>query len=744
MDQGDETEVGEDGGNLSGGQKQRLNLARAVYSDADIFLLDDVLSALDAPVASHVFDHCLIKMLKGKTRVVITHQTRFLERPEVDHVIVLGPHGDIYAQGSFLELQLRDDEYISKCLFHGGVSAMDTAHAEGEETKEKENTDQNGIAKEEKENKGFVEKETKVEGHIDPKHLWRYLSFFGSPFLIGCLVLSFALEQSTTILNSWWLSKAVSSSSDNINVQLYIYAFLGLGICFCSSIRIVLMVIGGVNAAKTIHKAMFSALLHAPAKFFDVQLTGRILNRLVTDQSNVDSAVPSALSQVLTKSLYFGALLVILGISFPYLLVVVIILGVPYQLLSAFYRWSARDLRRLEAVSKSPINVHFSDTLKGISTIRTFGAERRFFDKHLEILESNLCCFWNRWCTNQWVTVWLEFLGSLFTLSFSVLSVWAAASNLDISAGLVGLVLSYAVQVPTNLGWLLKLFVQAEVEFVSLERIIEYVDLEPEKDSRKRPLKFSWPEKGDLELKQVKLRYSAESDYILKGVDVQIKSGSKVAIIGRTAAGKSSVFSALLKFYEFEGEILLDGEDISDLSISETRKAIKLIPQSPTLFGDTLKEALCGPNTPTTQDAAVWTILDQIGMGDAVRGLDAKVHTRLVDTDFSAGQKQLICLARAILNSAPVLLCDEVTASVDMATDEVVHSLLLGQAVADQTIIFICHRLHHIQKFDRVIVMENGVVRESGDPKWLLQQPFSLLSQMAKATIKKTTQPTPK
>jgi ABC-type multidrug transport system fused ATPase/permease subunit len=609
-------------------------------------------------LASHVFDKCIVKMLKGKTRLVITHQTRFLERPEVDHIIILSPHGEIYAQGSFLELKLRDDDYISKCLFHVGSSALDSGAMENKEQSESKSAGQEKESDDKtkkKEKKTFVEKEAMFEGHIDPKHLWRYLTFFGSPLLIGTLIFSFLLEQTTTILNSWWLSRAVSSDPGSLEVQLYVYAGFGLGICVCSTIRIVLMILGGVNAAKTIHKSMFSALLHAPAKFFDVQLSGRILNRLVTDQSNVDSAVPSALSQVLSKLLYFGALLVILGVSFPYLLVVVVVLGIPYQLLSAFYRWSARDLRRLEAVSKSPINVHFSDTLKGITTIRTFGAERRFFERHLEILEENLCCFWNRWCTNQWVTVWLEFLGSLFTLSFSVLSVWAAASNLNVSAGLVGLVLSYAVQVPSNLGWLLKLFVQAEVEFVSLERIIEYVDLEQEKNSHQTPARLTWPEKGDIAMKNVKMRYNVDSDYILKGVNALIQPGTKVAVIGRTAAGKSSLFSALLKYYDFEGEIFVDGEQIGELSIDHTRKAIRLIPQSPALFGDTLKDALCGPTAGSTDEKVIWNYLDKIEMGESIRALPQKLETALVDTDFSAGQKQLLCLARALLNSVSCL-----------------------------------------------------------------------------------------
>ena len=274
----------------------------------------------------------------------------------------------------------------------------------------------------------------------------------------------------------------------------------------------------------------------------------------------------------------------------------------------------------------------------------------RFFEKHLNLLESNVCCFWNRWCTNQWVTVWLEFLGTLFTLSFSFLSVWAAYSSLQISAGLVGLLLSYAVQVPSNLGWLLKLFVQAEVEFISLERIIEYMDLTGEEDRESIQDSSYWPLKSNISLQNLKMKYSNDSDYTLKGLDINISERSKVAIIGRTAAGKSSLFSALLKYYPFEGEINIDGKNISNMDLRQVRRAVRMIPQTAKLFGDSLKEALCGPLQSSTSDSKVWNVLEQVQMKSVIQELEYGLHTNILETEFSAGQKQLLCLARAILN----------------------------------------------------------------------------------------------
>jgi ATP-binding cassette subfamily C (CFTR/MRP) protein 1 len=576
----------------------------------------------------------------------------------------MNPLGEIYHFGTFTDLVNRNDEYINSCIIGNINDTKPVGKRENISENLKEEAKPENVAaikSESLENKkSLVIQETKSFGKIDPKILSRYLKYFGSIALVICLIISFALEQTTTILNSWWLSKAVSDDNkeSNINIELYVYASLGFGICLFSSIRIVLFVFGGVKSARNIYKSMVSSLLRAPIKFYDQQLTGRILNRLVSDQSNVDSAIPSALSNVLSRSLYFGALLIILGCAFPYLLIIVAVLGIPYYMLSAFYRWSARDIRRLEAITKSPINSLFYETLKGISTIRSFEMESKFSHQFMHRLESNVRCFWNRWCTNQWVTVWLEFLGTLFTLSFSLLCVWASYSSLQLSAGLVGLLLSYAVQVPSNLGWLLKLFVQAEVEFVSLERIIEYIDLKPEEDHDgvEHNLMKSLIT-GSISVEGLKLKYDAESDYVLKGVDFFINAKSKVAIVGRTASGKSSLFSALLKFYPFEGTIKVDGKSFAYFDFSQIRSMVRLIPQTASLIGDTLKEALCGELAEKIDDAQVWYTLELVQMKPYVTNLEDGIHSIISQIEFSAGQKQLLCLARTILNPVSAAFC---------------------------------------------------------------------------------------
>jgi ABC-type multidrug transport system fused ATPase/permease subunit len=246
----------------------------------------------------------------------------------------------------------------------------------------------------------------------------------------------------------------------------------------------------------------------------------------------------------------------------------------------------------------------------------------------------------------------------LFTLSFSLLSVWASYSSLNISAGLVGLLLSYAVQVPSNLGWLLKLFVQAEVEFVSLERIIEYIDLSPEDPNNQltKDVGQNIKVEGQISVKGLKMKYDDQSEYVLKGIDMIINAKTKVAVIGRTASGKSSLFSALLKFYPFEGKIRIDGLKFDEFDISRVRSIIRLIPQTASLIGEAIKDALCGPSIDLIDDKVVWNALESVQMEKYIHQLENGIHTLLSEIEFSAGQKQLLCLARALLNPVSRLL----------------------------------------------------------------------------------------
>jgi len=339
------------------------------------------------------------------------------------------------------------------------------------------------------------------------------------------------------------------------------------------------------------------------------------------------------------------SLFIVMAYSIPYMLVVLGFVSIPYILTSQFYRWPARDLRRLEAMSKSPINSHFSETLRGIDTIRNFGQGPFFFSKFVSNIDRNICCYWNRWCANQWVTVVLETIGNFFTLGTCLCAIWAAKNGYDV--GKVGILLSYSVLVPGLIGWLSKKFVTAELESVSLERIFELESLPREPSGNVMSVE---PEpvvyKPNIKTRDLFLKYDGSDAVILDRISMEIPYGSKVALIGRTGSGKSSIFSVLMRFYEFEGSILLNSLELKDVELASLRRTVSLIAQKPSLFGRTIREALVGSQHHVS-DQDIFRCLSTVALQDAVPNLDAPIDSE--NLAFSAGQLQLLCLARALL-----------------------------------------------------------------------------------------------
>jgi ABC-type multidrug transport system fused ATPase/permease subunit len=847
---GEMMEVGEGGIALSGGQRQRVSLARAVYSDPDVCLFDDVLSSLDVSVGRRIWDECLVEYLRGKTRVVVTHQTHFLEHPAVNRIVVLDAQGRLRASGSYAELLALGDREVAEIVMGHNINNINTPGSRraaamtpenasvaengprGGTSKKRENgaggesqfsfTDEEdvdglgegngnvqGLAKGgsegEEEGEGgvwgpkegvgvvvqaFNDQEERRQGGIEGRLLKTYLRRYG-----GCDGLGFAgftlglfvVEQACNVLQWFWLSRLTGSNNGEENADRQaseVTALMGLGaaLCVLTTIRILVLIYGAVSAGNVLHTAMLRSIFRAPMRFFDRQPSGRILNRFIADQAAIDGIVPSTLADFFQQLLYFGATLAILCYALPEMLPVVVVLAIPYRAISQFYRWPARDLRRLEAVSKSPVNVQYGEAVRGVSTIRAFGAQERFLQQHLKHSTHSIQCYWVKWVANQWVTIWLEMVGCFFMVGCGVLAVWVTspqapgvlASHID--GGKMGLLMSYAVLVPNNLGWLLKVYFMAEIEFISVERVSQYVSLEPEpglddatavvvvkqgkgkdakkmtENEKKAPLlppaaaaaaaasssaaAAVLPEAVAVEGHDIALRYGGpESELTLRGLDISVKAGEKVAIVGRTAAGKSSVFQALLGFYGVEGgsSLKVDGAEVMSLPLSSLRRRVRLIPQHPTLFGTTLRNVLLGGDEVEEDEGGreeeVWEALGRVHMAESVRGLPEGLETRLSEVEFSAGERQLLCIARALLHQAPLMLCDEVTSSIDIKTDATIHEVVLSLGC---TVVFICHRLHHIQEFDRIIVMEQGRCVEEGPPAALVQDANSKLSGMIK------------
>ena len=733
---GENMEVGEGGIALSGGQRQRVSLARAVYSDPDVCLMDDVLSSLDVTVGRRIWEECMVGYLAGKTRVVVTHQTHFLEHPAVDRIVVLDDKGRVRAVGTHAELLAGEDRYVTGVILghgHGhngdrreasaagagagaaeapapevdgddegahiphsegvgnGSEAGDGAQAWEEEDGDKDDEEDawmadegGGLAQ------AFNDNEERKQGGIEPRLLMTYLRRFGGCDGLGFAAFTlglFVVEQACNVLQWFWLSRLTGSDSGEENARLQaseVTALMGLGaaLCVLTTVRILVLIYGAVSAGNVLHGSMLRAILRAPMRFFDRQPSGRVLNRFIADQAAIDGIVPSTLADFFQQLLYFGATLCILCYALPEMLPVVVLLAFPYRAISTYYRWPARDLRRLEAVSKSPVNTHYAEAVRGASVIRAFGKQPRFMAAHLELSTRSIQCYWIKWVGNQWATIWLEMVGSFFLLGCGVLSVWvtslqapaAFASHID--GGKMGLLMSYAVLVPNNLGWLLKVLFMAEIEFISVERVAQYCGLAPEAPTQQlqrlqsageqKPAPAApgaLPQGLAVQGRGVALRYGgAEAALTLKGLDLAVGAGEKVAIVGRTAAGKSSVFQALLGFYPVEPEssLTVDGLEVAALPLADLRRRVRLVPQTPTLFGTTVADALVGETevgagSAGDDHARVWKALERVRMAAAVRALPQGLATPLDKVEFSAGERQLLCIARALLNAVSTL-----------------------------------------------------------------------------------------
>lgn len=674
------TEAGEEGVNLSGGQRQRIGLARAVYSalteDADLILMDDVLSALDAKVSAYIWRNCICGTLKGKTRILVTHQTRFLSDSNINRILVLGKRGEVIACGSRSELLALNNAYINQCITHiQGENFHKVTYSDENETYAAEEMKcENSSLELSIQNNSYILNEKQTSGAFNFQILIRYLSLMGNWLFVSTIVLGFIFEQLFTVFNSLWLTRTVDSISQKHD--LLIFSISACLICFFTVFRNLFVNVGGIKSGSTIHNLMVMSLLRAPVDFFDHNLTGRILNRLVSDQNQIDLVLPTTLSNLVKSILSLFALILVVCFGIPQVLIVLIVLAIPYYFISRVYRLPAQDLRRLEAISKSPINSNLTETIKGIEVIRAFRKKSIFINKNSELLNVSLKCYWNRWCANQWATVWLEFLGNLVTLACALFSVYSVSVGRISNVSLIGLIISYGIQIPFQLGWSLKLFIQAEIESVALERAFEYINIDQEDgnsskifldeqenfktssvftglESLKSPSSSkNGTESGFIHMNEVKFRYGYDLPWILKGISENVNPFNKFAIVGRTGSGKSSLFQVLLRYYPYNGSLEINGQELREMDLGLSRRIFQLISQNPVLIGETLREVLCGPDVNDIDDDHIWNTLRTCKLDAFVKSLPIQLDTRM---DFkglglSSGQKQLICIARSLIH----------------------------------------------------------------------------------------------
>ncbi|KAM6240168.1 ATP-binding cassette sub-family C member 3 [Spheniscus humboldti] len=771
---GDQTEIGEKGINLSGGQRQRVSLARAVYSNSDIYLLDDPLSAVDSHVAKHIFDKVIGPdgVLKGKTRILVTHGISFL--PQVDHIVVL-VDGKISEMGSYQDLlkqnkafaeflrnyaldedieedeptmleeeevllaedtlsihtDLADNEPVTNEVRKQFLRQLSVISSEGGECPNKMSTKRRVCEKKPAEpplprknpNEKLIQAETTETGTVKLTVFWQYVKAV-SPVISLVICFLYCCQNAAAIGANVWLSDwtnepVINGTQHNTAMRIGVYAALGLLQGLIVLICSFTLAMGGINAARTLHAALLENKFHTPQSFYDTTPTGRIINRFSKDIYVIDEVIPPTILMFLGTFFTSLSTMIVIIASTPLFAVVIVPLAILYFFVQRFYVATSRQLKRLESVSRSPIYSHFSETVSGASVIRAYRRVKSFIDISDLKVDENQKSYYPGIVSNRWLGVRVEFVGNCVVL-FAAL--FAVIGKNSLNAGLVGLSVSYALQVTLSLNWMVRMTSELETNIVAVERIKEYSETETEAPwiiEGKSPPE-DWPSKGELEFVNYSVRYRKGLDLVLKGLNLQVHGGEKIGIVGRTGAGKSSMTLCLFRILEaVKGEIRIDGVKISEIGLHDLRSRLTIIPQDPVLFSGTLRMNLDPFNN--YSDEEIWKALELSHLKRFVSSQPSMLDYECSEggENLSVGQRQLVCLARALLRKTRILILDEATAAIDLETDDLIQMTIRTQ-FEDCTVLTIAHRLNTIMDYTRVLVLDNGTIAEFDTPASLI------------------------
>ncbi|XP_051056069.1 ATP-binding cassette sub-family C member 3 [Phodopus roborovskii] len=769
---GDQTEIGEKGINLSGGQRQRVSLARAVYSNANIFLLDDPLSAVDSHVAKHIFDQVIGPegVLAGKTRVLVTHGISFLSQTdfiivladgqvsEMGHYSALLQHNGCFAnflrnyaldedQEDLEAFQDADEEVL---LFEDTLSThtdltdnepsmyevrkqfmrqMSSMSSEGENqnrpvSKRHMNPSEKKMqVTKAKEAGALIKDETVETSNVKMSVFWDYAKSVGLHTTIAICLL-YAGQSAASIGANIWLSAwandtVVDGRQNNTSQRLGVYATLGILQGILVMLSAFTMVVGSVQAARLLHSALLHNKIRSPQSFFDTTPSGRILNRFSKDIYVIDEVLAPTILMLFNSFFTSISTLVVIVASTPIFIVVVLPLAVLYGFVQRFYVATSRQLKRLESISRSPIFSHFSETVTGTSVIRAYGRLEDFKVLSDKNVDNNQKSSYPYIASNRWLGVHVEFVGNCVVL-FAAL--FAVIEKNSLNPGIVGLSVSYALQITLGLNWMIRMMSDLESNIIAVERVKEYSKTETEApwvvEGSRAP--EGWPTRGAVEFRNYSVRYRPGLELVLKNLTLHVQGGEKVGIVGRTGAGKSSMTLCLFRILEAaEGEIYIDGLNVAHIGLHDLRSQLTIIPQDPVLFSGTLRMNLDPFGRYSEED--IWRALELSHLHTFVSSQPAGLDFLCSEggENLSVGQRQLVCLARALLRKSRVLVLDEATAAIDLETDDLIQGTIRTQ-FEECTVLTIAHRLNTIMDYNRVLVLDKGVVAEFDSPSNLI------------------------
>merc|ERR1739838_154817 len=770
---GDATEIGERGINLSGGQKQRVSIARAVYQNADIYLFDDPLSAVDAHVGRSIFDNVISAdgVLAGKTRLLVTHGISYL--PNVDKIIVL-VDGRVSEMGSYDELIGKQGDFadfIKNHTFDDGDSD-DNPSENGEDTKSnnrskinlrrstisKKNvflkqdsgnfsdkslkridelakkSSQYGLLEGKSSGKKLYEKEKAEVGNVKLSVYKTYMEAIGGLLCI-VIVLFVVLQNVALVASNIWLSDwsedeiKADGTQDGTMTRLGVYGALGLVQSIFALSGSVILFTSGIDASGIIHNRMIHQMMYSPLRFFDVTPVGRIINRCGKDTDVMDDILIRSISAVLACGCRVLATVIVICWATWYFVIALVPIFLLYYYVQNFYVKISRQLKRLQSVSRSPIFSHFGETLTGVSTIRAYNMQDTFIRQSSQKVDNNHMSYYPNVVSNRWLAFRLEMVANLIIL---LAAIFAVADRGNVSAGIIGLSVSYAMQVTQTFNWMVRMTSEMESNIVAVERIEEYTNVEqeaPYHTSAEPPA--NWPVDGKVEFRNYSTRYRPELDLVVKNISFTVEGGEKVGIVGRTGAGKSSLTLALFRIIEAsEGSITIDGFKLNDIGLLDLRSKLAIIPQEPILFSGTLRFNLDPFDAFTDDD--LWETLRHSHLYAFVSSLPKKLEHEISEggENLSVGQRQLVCLARALLRKSKILVLDEATAAVDLETDDLIQTTI-RELFKDATTFTIAHRLNTIMDSDKILVLDAGKISQFGSPNDLLEMKSGIFYNMA-------------
>ncbi|CAM1314611.1 ABCC2 (predicted) [Pycnogonum litorale] len=752
---GDLCEIGEMGINLSGGQKQRISLARAVYHDAEIYLLDDPLSSVDSHVGKHIFEQVIGPkgILKNKTRLFATHGVSYL--PYCDTIIFM-KNGKIKEVCDYNGLMKNQE--IVEFVTH---TFMDDKIVKDKQTFESNNLFRNKCGSDRKTSTGFensnesvlssancldnkllksklIHSETVDVGRVGFSAYHGYFRSVGKASVIWILIAKICAEGllagSNVWLSQWSSYSAVTNKTFSYHLQRFglgVYGGLGLGQAFYVGLSSFGLVYGTMNSAKFLHDKMLKSVMRSPMHFFDTTPIGRILNRFSKDINVLDSDIAWKVDDIVDAFLQITFTIIVICLNIPLFVVCLIPILTLYCLIQRVYVLSSTQLKRLESVTRSPIFTHFSESLTGTVSIRAYGFQSQFIEEFHKKVDINQRCFYFAVLANRWCSVRLEFIANCVVLFTALFAVYNRGK---IDAGSVGLTVSYAMSMTTQLLWIILKMSELEMYMVSVERILEYCKLTEEAPwsiTKTRPPN-DWPKDGVVEFHSYSVTYRSGLDLALANLNFHINAGEKIGICGRTGAGKSTLMLGLFRLLEASnGCISIDDVNISHIGLQDLRSKLTVVPQDPVLFAGNLRFNL-DPFL-NFSDEQVWEALGHAHLKHFVSTLDGGLMYEIAESgeNLSVGQRQLICLARALLRKTKIILLDEATAATDLQTDLLIQETV-KKVFADCTVLTIAHRLTTIMDSTRVMVLDFGCIIEFDSPSNLLQNSNSLFYQMVK------------